>query len=36
MVADATFPQPKLGKITIKVINRYGNEMLKFFEAWTE
>lgn len=27
------FPKPKTGKIAIKVINHYGDEVLKVFEV---
>lgn len=27
------FPKPKSGKVAIKVINHYGDEVLKIFEA---
>lgn len=27
------FPRPKTGKIAVKVINHYGDEVLKVFEV---
>lgn len=30
---NATFPQPKTGKIVITVINHYGDDVLKVFEV---